>query len=553
MAETLKVPDRKLSIARWGMRFFILSMTAIAALSSPSFAFAQQDPAVSRGISYLRGKAGNGQTGETALIALAMLKADVPVTDPTLTACITKIRLRILSGGYSPERQGGADIYEAAVVAMALANLDAESRRAELGIIARFLVGRQNGNGSWDYTGRDKGDTSISQYAVLGLWEAENAGADVPPEVWDRAAGFFMSVQADGGSWNYHRDEGAVYPETLSMTAAGVGSLLICQRQLTRFRRGADSASSLLTPMSVDNQRTKYDVQTSFARLDSSVKRGLAWLGSNFTTKSGGIIGQSAYYCLYGIERIGALAEKDTIGRVDWFEQGRSFIHNGQRGDGSWDSQHGDVPNTVWCCLFLTKSTAKTVRKMALKQLGAGTLLGGRGLPKDLSNLTVAGGRVVNRPMNGAVEGMLTVLEDPRAENADGALAGLVTRYRTEGPKTLRPHKDRFRKLLTDRDPGLRKVAAWSLSRTGDLDVVPALIDALTDPDESVVSIAREGLQLLSRKVEGLGPPSQSTPEQRKEAAAKWRSWYLGIRPLDLEGQDEDDAAAPAVKPGAGR
>ncbi|MFO0909623.1 MAG: hypothetical protein U0794_14915 [Isosphaeraceae bacterium] len=42
-------------------------------------------------------------------------------------------------------------------------------------------------------------------------------------------------------------------------------------------------------------------------------------------------------------------------------------------------------------------------------------------------------------------------------------LAGIIQRYRVEGPGVLRPHKDRFRKLLTDRDPGLRKVAAWSL------------------------------------------------------------------------------------------
>ena len=109
----------------------------------------------------------------------------------------------------------------------------------------------------------------------------------------------------------------------------------------------------------------------------------------------------------------------------------------------------------------------------------------------------------------------------------------------------LRPHKDRFRKMLKDRDPGLRRVAAWALARTGDLDAVPALIDALTDPDESVVVVAREGLQLLSRKIAGLGPPSPSTPEQRREAADRWRAWYASIRPLDVEGQDDDATAAP--------
>ncbi len=47
--------------------------------------------------------------------------------------------------------------------------------------------------------------------------------------------------------------------------------------------------------------------------------------------------------------------------------------------------------------------------------------------------MTVAGGRVMSRPMNGAVEGMLAVLEDPRAQEADSAFSGLVSRY-SEGP-----------------------------------------------------------------------------------------------------------------------
>jgi HEAT repeat protein len=152
--------------------------------------------------------------------------------------------------------------------------------------------------------------------------------------------------------------------------------------------------------------------------------------------------------------------------------------------------------------------------------------------------------------MNGAVEGMLAVLEDPRARSADTAVAGLIERYHREGPEVLRPFKDRFFKLLTDRDPGVRQVAAWALARTGDLDVVPALIDALVDPEESVVISARLGLQLLSRKIDGLGPPSPSTPEERLEASQRWRAWYDSIRPLAAE-SDDDKASQPAGRPAA--
>jgi hypothetical protein len=524
---------------------------SVLSVSTPGLR-AENEPAVARGVQFLKERAAGLGFGEMALAALGMIKAEVPPSDPKLSACLATISSHFTSEGFQSETQSGPDIYTAAVVAMVLSNLDSESRRGELDKVASYLMGKQKSNGSWDYENRTLGDSSISQYAVLGLWEASNGGADVPPTVFDRAARWFMSTQGDDGGWTYHHDAGT--PPTISMTAAGVGSLLICQRQLRLYRemiRG-DAPSKLLIPLTPvrANARTDYELENSPARIEPAVKRGISWLASTFTTTNGANFGQSIYYGLYGIERIGALADRNSLGRIDWFEQGRRFILSGQGAGGSWSSTYGEGPNTVWAILFLTRSTAKSLARIEIKRLGAGTLLGGRGLPKDLSSLTVAGGRVVSRPLNGAVEGMLSVLEDPRAENADSALSGLVARYQTGGPAVLRPHKDRFRKLLSDRDPGLRQLAAWALGRTGDLDVVPDLIDVLVDSDPSVVETARLGLQLLSRKIEGPGPAQGGSLEQRQEAARQWRDWYRRSRPLDLEG--EDDAPRPS-DPNAGR
>jgi hypothetical protein len=512
-------------------------------------AVAQQDPAVERGVQFLRAHAGSGRTGEAAMIALGLLKAEVPASDPVVEGCVARLRARFDGTKYTPEQGVGPGTYEAAVTAMVLANLDAEGNRPFISAIVSYLMSHQNSNGSWDYAGRGQGDTSISQYAVLGLWECDNAGAVVSPSVWDRAASWFMSVQSSGGSWSYHRDE-TQYPETLSMTAAGVGSLLICQRQLDRYRKAERATSSLLVSLVAEPAQAGYRPSTPNASLNQAAARGMAWISSHFATGNGDIIGQTPYYMLYGLERVGALADRQTIGRVDWYAKGREYIVSSQQSDGSWDAHHGKPVNTVWAMLFMTKSTAKTLRRIVIKRLSAGTLLGGRELPKDLNSLTVANGRVVSRPMNGAIEGMLAVLEDPRAEQADGAVAGLVERYYREGPDALRPFKIRFRKMLSDRDPGLRRVAAWALAHTGDLDVVPALVDTLAQPneDEDVITAARLGLQLLSRKVEGPGPASPSTPETRAAAAQEWREWYNGIRPLDLEGQDEDTFAAARPK-----
>jgi hypothetical protein len=507
---------------------------------------AQQEAAVLGGVQYLRSKAYGQGSGESAMIALAMLKAEVPAADPVVAACLAKVRSRFTTSEYVPDRSNGQGAYEAGASAMALGTQDPVANRGFLSMIASYLIAHQNANGSWDYTGRTFGDTSITQYALLGLWEAENAGVEVSPAVWDRAASWLMSTQFGDGGWVYHHDEPSFSGETVAMTAAATGSLLICERQLDRYRQERRNNSPLLTSLAAD-PTSNYKPSVSFQDMDRAIGKGMSWISGHFTTAPPAA-GLTPYYMLYGVERIGALADKQSIGRLDWFEKGRAFIRTTQKPDGSWEGHHGAEMNTCWAILFVTKSTAKTLRRIQIQRLGAGTLLGGRGLPKDLTSMTVAGGRVVSRPMNGAIEGMLAVLEDPRAEQADAAVGGLVDRYYRDGPEVLRPYKPRFRKMLSDRDPGVRRVAAWALAHTGDMDVVPQLIETLTDPDEDVVDAARLGLQIISRKIEGLGPPSPSSPEQRKEAAARWREWYNAIRPLDL-----DDEGNPTPEPAGTR
>ncbi len=497
----------------------------------------QTTEAVSRGISYLKqASREEKEPGESALAVLALTKAGVSADDPSIAPYLKNMLKPFSGSSYNSRRSGGHEVYEAAVLLMALISLQDNEYREQIQAVANFLIGRQKQNGSWDYPHRSAGDTSIAQYAVLALWEAENAGVRIPPQVWDRAARWFLSVQAPGGSWNYHRDEGARWPETISMTAAGVGSLYICQMQLAPYRRQTATPSPLLTPL-LEGQQI-YKVGVSEQAINEAVRKGLNWIGSNYTTSAGSnLIGQTVYYMLYGVERAGALAKSDRIGNLDWYGAGRQYLLSSQTGGGGWSAQYGGVANTSWALLFLIRATEQSVRRIEVERLGAGTLLGGRGLPEDLSQLAIAQGRVVVRPMGGAIDEMLSVLEDPRAEGADAALAGLIERYHRQGPSALRPYKDRFRKLLEDQDPGIRQLAAWCLARTGDLDVVPALIEALEDEDEPVVATSKIGLQLLSRQIEGPGPAPNANPEEKAEAIQQWRDWFESVRPPDLVGQ----------------
>lgn len=531
---------------------FLVMVLGLSGLGGPSSVLAYQDqsPAVLRGAQFLRGEARNLQVGESALVGLALVKAELPPNDPGIQACLSKVLPRFAGSSYQPERTGpgGHSIYEAGVTILFLANLDPALYQSQIEAATGYLVSNQMANGAWDYNGRTAGDTSISQYGVLGLWEGENAGAKVSPQVWDRAARWFISTQSADGGWCYHPDEGARL-NTLSMTAAGVGSLLICRRQLgSHAQKSSAPISPLLVPIVAETEtRTGYRAETTVAAMNAAINRGIAWLSTRFNLTPGPVVGQSVYYGLYGIERVGALADRDMLGGADWFTTGSQFINGSQQPNGAWNANYGAPVNTAWAILFSTKSTAKSLKRIDIRRLGSGTLIGGRGLPQDLTSLTIAGGHVLARPMNGAIDEMLTILEDPRAENADSALAGLMKRYEIEGPKALAPHRERFRKMLRGNDPGIRASAAWLLGRLGETSVAPDLIAALEDPDETVVDQARQGLQLLSRRLEGFGPAPGASLEERQRAAKQWTAWYEATRPgvLDLTTGPRDNRPAP--------
>src|SRR4029077_12730308 len=110
-----------------------------------------------------------------------------------------------------------------------------------------------------------------------------------------------------------------------------------------------------LTTLVPDGSHAAFKRSTTHAQVAQTINRGLAWIGANFAPGNGNITGPSPYYMLYGIERIGALGDRQTIGRVDWYAKGADYLHSTQHGDGSWNSVHGAEVNTVWATLFLTK------------------------------------------------------------------------------------------------------------------------------------------------------------------------------------------------------
>src|SRR6185436_8269493 len=139
----------------------------------------------------------------------------------------------------------------AAVTLLALANADPVAYRPHIEGITQYLISYQGSDGEWDYRERTdtrQGDTSISQYAVLGLWEAARSGVRVPKSVWDKAARWHITRQQRDGGFAYHpvgvgATVGQYIGQTIhTMSVAGTSSLMIARMHL--FGDGANQVQA---------------------------------------------------------------------------------------------------------------------------------------------------------------------------------------------------------------------------------------------------------------------------------------------------------------------
>ncbi len=263
--------------------------------------------------------------GVTCLVTLALLRAGEPPASPSISAALE--RIRALDNRYT---------YVVSLKIMALAAADAAKYHTEIGAAAHWLVSAQRRNGLWSYETRGGTyDHSNTQFALLGLHAAAQAGIRIAPRVWKIARNQLMRNQKTDGGWAY-RNSGESYG---SMTAAGVADLLILgsSTAITQehgFRNGAAPGCG------------GYKTGRALAR-------GLAWLGDNFRTLENPRRGRAyVYYWLYAVERCGILSGRRYFGRHDWYREGAEFLVRSQNADGTWGN---GVIDTSFAVLFLAK------------------------------------------------------------------------------------------------------------------------------------------------------------------------------------------------------
>jgi hypothetical protein len=225
--------------------------------------------------------------------------------------------------------------YDASCTLLALAAHDPMAHRPWVDELAQQIEQWQSESGDWSYPA-GHADLSNTQYAALGLWAASRCGYEADPRVWQRLASATLEYAEDEGGFAYVSGNARRGGATGSMTAAGVGTLAICEGRLRR-------AGALTAELGRD--------------LGLARERGLGWLAKHFDVATNPRAGGWHYYYLYGLERLGALAGAPRIGEHDWYDEGARLLLKLQDEKGSWNGGT-DLSETCFALLFLRRATA---------------------------------------------------------------------------------------------------------------------------------------------------------------------------------------------------
>ncbi|MGE0759321.1 MAG: HEAT repeat domain-containing protein, partial [Pirellulaceae bacterium] len=210
-----------------------------------------------------------------------------------------------------------------------------------------------------------------------------------------------------------------------------------------------------------------------------------------------------------------------------WYNDGVDYLRTSEEATGGWLSKHYESPksvSTAFALLFLTRSTEKSFKKLE------GRLRGGQGLPADLTQVNVdAEGRVIDSKEVPPLDVLLGQLDKEGVTELDTTLP--IRLQLPADPQQRNAQLVRLRRMATRGPYEVRRMAVNTLARDRNLDNVPALIFALSDPDFRIVRAAQDGLRFISRKIDGNPLPEHPTKAEWQAAQAKWREWYLSLRP----------------------
>ena len=283
--------------------------------------------------------------GATSLVTLALLNCGVKPEERVVARALDYLRT------LPPKKT-----YVVALQTMVFA----EARQAkDLPLIQRnadwlvaTAIGYQNGAGQlegWSYPAAQIADNSNTQYALLGLYAAKQAGAKIDPRVWKQIQNYYSRHLRDdppnAGYWMYHNLDNK---PSFTMTVAGVCGLVIAGMGMDTSEQQLDEATGVAARCGV-------------YAADSEVAKGMNWVGRHFNFEVvEKRLGKSDLYNFYGLERLGRLSGQRFLGTHDWYREGceRLIANQALMNDGSFTDTGlggtGILP-TSFALLFLSK------------------------------------------------------------------------------------------------------------------------------------------------------------------------------------------------------
>ena len=538
-------PTKFWRAAAWGAMLLLVGSAAL----SPQARAASLTPespevlaAVETAVAYLQ-RADEKRIGGKALMALAVVKAGKEPDHPTIREGVQAIESVL------EDTQGRiGDNYTIAIAIIFLSTLDPIAHADSIRVLVDALVSLQQPWGSWGYPSSNMGDTSMTQYGVLALWEAANAGVDVPIGVWERVANWFLRTQDPSGAFGYQAaDPGSFELRNQSgvrhsMAAAGLGSVYICDNFLNLAGQADSGIDAVLKPVEArpsgnSKRRRRSTTKVSSSRIAKAQQAGDQWMRENYDIQPK----DSPYlhYYLYTLERYESFREVSRRSRPasfrqtdDWYDDGaRMLLATQSEQYGSWRShaESGPACDTAFAILFLLRSTKKGLSDLGL--YGGGTLAGGRGIPSGASELEMRSGRVVARALAGPADELLSMIGDEEHPERVRAIEAIGQKLLDADEDQLPKFERELRRLAGGTDPDARIAAVRGLARGRNLDNVPTLIFALTDPDVRVAVAADRSLRFISRKLTGVGFEVTANRAARGAVIKAWKEWYRQVRP----------------------
>lgn len=289
--------------------------------------------------------------GGEALVSLSLLWAGLEPGKPPLSGALTYLKAQ------RPELT-----YTRCLRAMVYSLLPGKQYRSLLAGDVQWLLKQQHRSGGWGYgpaaamtrLRADWTDASNSQFALLALREADDAGVAVPTTAWRRAERYWRGFQnqTDGG-WGYQpappKGRAQRVESYGSMTAAGVASYFIFADKI---------GPTLEEPFG--SGKARRDGRLLFA---GQIGRGMKWLGGNYQVSKIPKyvwLPQSAqlYYYLFTLLRVGDAGGLRRLAGHDYANDVAAELIATQKPDGSWN---GSVIDTSFSLLCLARARGPVI------------------------------------------------------------------------------------------------------------------------------------------------------------------------------------------------